>query len=484
MQHENRASDIVVVGGGFAGLVTAAALSDLGADVLVLESLGSEPRAFRGELVHPRGVRELARMRLVDPLIGAGAVRIEGFAAFAPGDSDPVLLPYGDGGLGLAIDHALLLRTLRSEIAERGRVRLVAGVRVQDVLRRGGRVVGVRDEGGREHPATLVVAADGRHSRVRARLGIPATSLLLSHSVAIALPGDVLVQPGHGHVFSGAPGPVLAYPFGERRVRICIDVPRRPPASARVTSSDAADAQPEGARAPEAPLTRERLRTSLEEQYAPRLPDAMRRALRAALERAPPAGAGNHAVSTSICAVAGAALVGDAGGCSHPITATGMTMAVRDAATLASCVREHGLTDRALVAYQRRRFGFVRAREAFTHALYEVLGGSSPGADALCDGMFRWWRGSAAARRASMRVLSGEDDRGLAFAAEYVQVAAWASAVVLRRALRDGEGHRAAVRLRSLFASASANLALAVQKAASAAALERTTELRTIGPRG
>ncbi len=85
-------------------------------------------------------------------------------------------------------------------------------------------MVGVAVDGGDEYRAPLVIAADGRHSKLPSAR--PSTeSTLLSYTVAPALAGDLLPLAGTGHVFVGAPGPILAYPYGHHRVRMVIDIP-------------------------------------------------------------------------------------------------------------------------------------------------------------------------------------------------------------------------------------------------------------------
>ena len=130
----------------------------------------------------------------------------------------------------------------------------------------------------------------------------------------------------------------------------------------------------------------------------------------------------NHAIYTEFCVARGAALVGDAAGCSHPLTATGMTIALHDAETLAASVAKRGLGDDALLAYQRGRNAFVRARETFAHALYEVFRGEEEGARVLRAGVFDYWRDERA-RRASMDILTGEESGMRALVAEYLRVA-------------------------------------------------------------
>jgi 2-polyprenyl-6-methoxyphenol hydroxylase-like FAD-dependent oxidoreductase len=447
-------ADVVVVGGGFAGLATAVALSSAGAKITVVEALEGANPSFRGELIHPPGVRSLEAMGLKTALLEAGAVPVRGFAAFSGGDTDPVLLPYSDeGGMGLGIEHASMIAAFRRELSRRPRVRVVRRARVEELLFERRRVVGVRTLDGREFRARIVVAADGRHSRVRKLLGISTFSTLLSYSVAVGLEGDVLPQPGYGHVLVSAPGPILAYPYGERRVRMCIDVP--------LDSAKGKD----------------RIVGYLLERYAPHLPEGIRRAMVIAVRVAPLGGSANHAIYTKACAVPGAALVGDSGGCSHPITATGMTTALHDVITLTECLGTNGHNDDGLIEYQRQRYRLIRAREAFTHSLYGVLRGEGDGASLLREGIFRYWRGSERARSASVGVLSGDQASVIAFLTEYARVILTSAGLACGAALADRDGRVALSRLSSLMGTAEEGIRVALEKVSSTVTLERTSTL-------
>jgi 2-polyprenyl-6-methoxyphenol hydroxylase-like FAD-dependent oxidoreductase len=457
-------SDVVVVGGGFVGLTTAAALAEGGARVTVLEALEGPNPAFRGELIHPRGVRTLAALGLADAVVAAGGVRVRGFAVFGTADRNaetgerlprPVVLPYGEASaLGLALDHTCLVDALRRVVGGRSGVRVMRGARVNDVLTRSGRIVGVRVEGGAEHRGALVVAADGRQSRMRRLLGIGASIELVSHSAVLSVDEGVLAEAGHGHVFVDAPGPTLAYPCGHGRARMCIDVPL------------------------EAAKGVDRLRAYVRAHYVPGLPAPLRRAMEADLDGSGHiAGAANHAVTTDTCAVPGAALVGDAGGCSHPITAAGMTNGLHDASLLAACVARRGPTDEALLEYQRGRYRYIRTREAFTRALYAVLLGSTPGTRGLRDGLFAYWSGSARSRGVSTAVLSGDDERVATFVVEYLRVVGTASALAAASALSRGQIVAAGRDVGAVLAAGGEAMKIAFEKARSALALEHRASL-------
>src|SRR5204862_8357803 len=122
----------------------------------------------------------------------------------------------------------------------------------------------------------------------------------------------------------------------------------------------------------------------LRTEYAQHVPEPLRSAMLRSLDEQPPEMAANQSIQTERCVLPGAALVGESGGCSHPLTAAGMTVCLTDIRILveelavAAASGRGGVDDPAGVAdalrrYQDRRYRFVRAREVLADALYEVF---------------------------------------------------------------------------------------------------------------
>ena len=428
--------DVVIVGGGFVGCAAAAALADGRRRIIVLEArAGADPR-FRGELIHPHGVAVLAGLGLHAPLARAGGFDVRGFAVVPGEGAEAVLLPYDDVAgkprRGLSMDHHEMVASLRAQVSARPGVEFRTGERVTGVMREGARVVGVETADGERVLADLTIVAEGRHSKLRGLLGIAQEVRLLSFTAALLLEDVDVPHARHGHVFLGAPGPVLAYSIGAGRVRMCVDIP----ASAE--------------------KGREAIVALLRSAYAPFVPEPLRAAMLRAASAESLEVCANHAIHTRRCALPGVALVGDSGGCCHPLTATGLTTGLNDVRVLAEELgfgatgapgESSATIDAALLRYQRRRYRFVRAREILADALYEVFRGTETGPLAVRNGIIRYWKGSARARMASMALLSGQESRLSAFLAEYARVVGRSAYGVLNG---DGEEPSMSARAASL----------------------------------
>jgi squalene monooxygenase len=420
--------DVIVVGGGLSGCALACALSDGKRRILVLEARAGKNPRFNGELIHPSGVDMLDELGVLGPLHEVGGADVGGFACVRRVDQAPTLLPYreieGSRPFGFAIDHHDLVATLRNRLIERPGVELRTGERVTDLVRDGERIVGVVTSSGpvRGH---LVLAADGRHSKVRALIEMPEQARLLSFTVAALLRDCRLPQPGFGHLFLGGWGPILVYPIKgaapdapSTDCRTCIDLP---------SDMD---------RGKEAVIAR------LRADYLSHVPEGVRGSLLAALDEGAIEMAANYSIYTDECTVPGLALVGDSAGCSHPLTATGMTIALNDIRLVRRMLDgvpldDRGRVDEALLHYQTARYRFVRARELLADAIYEVFRGADDGTRAIREGIFEYWNGSRGARARSMGLLSGHDSRLPSFLREYLTVVGLSTTTVLRGAVNE-----------------------------------------------
>ena len=172
---------IITVGGSVTGLAAAAALSDQGHEVLVLEREAASPPATLEEAAdgwarptvpqashsHAFGSRgtNILREKLPDvykALVEAGAGEVN-LANFTPPTLGPVeRIPSDDLLNMLTVRRSTFEWVLRSRVLARSGVSLRTGATVRGLLVDGDRVTGVRLDDGSELSADLVLDASGR----------------------------------------------------------------------------------------------------------------------------------------------------------------------------------------------------------------------------------------------------------------------------------------------------------------------------------
>ena len=295
--------DAVVVGAGPAGTAAAAGFARRGARVLLLEANPKASKRFAGELIHPTGARILEELEIAPHDAIAAHDPTVGFAVFPDDGSDPIPLRYDGDVFGFSCEHSHIVEELRTRAqahasltyVEHARVTAVAGNRVRFTHK------------GHEHEllAERIVAADGRSSVVRKSLRPNEEAELISHMAGVELRGVELPFEGHGHVFLGGPGPILLYRIGPDQVRACLDLPANAPGAIR-------DAR------------------YLWDAFGPRFPEALRPAFRDALENQRLAWACNRFLPRTFYGEDPIALIGDAVGFYHPLTASGITIGLKD----------------------------------------------------------------------------------------------------------------------------------------------------------
>jgi 2-polyprenyl-6-methoxyphenol hydroxylase-like FAD-dependent oxidoreductase len=246
----------------------------------------------------------------------------------------------------------------------------------------------------------LIVAADGRASRVRNVAGIPARQVHISGMTGYLLKNIRLPEPGFGHVFADGRVLALAYAVSANETRIMLDTP---------LVSNAMPICIEG------------------------LPLPLRSAVEDAIRTQTPLRSANYSVVPERIVKGRLACVGDAGGCCHPVTATGLSASVRDAVLLRDALAETAKdVPRALQRYASAREGPQRARMTGAAVLYEVLTGSTAEMSLLRRGLLRYWQCSPEGRAATMALLATHEDRMSAVIREYMQVCRYALPELVR----------------------------------------------------
>ncbi len=403
--------DALIAGGGPAGCAAAAALSAIGLKILLVDAGVDKTKQLAGELLHPAGVQDLEALGLASGLRTEGCQPILGFAVVDHRRDHTAfqLLPYGAEDRGLAMEHALLTRSLLTAVEGRASVELWRGSKVARVVRNDVQAVEVEvsREGTRNERirARMLVAADGRSSPIRGQLGIGENRQRLSTMLGVLVEAGRLPYPGYGHLFIGGPAPVLAYAITAEKARVMVDLPAGTGLDALLKSPELLDGLP-------APLREEVLRAAREGSH-----------LMAANETRLP---------TAVAAQCGV-LVGDAAGCCHPLSASGMASATRDALVLQGALRQFREdVPSALRRYARQRRAPQRTRIALASALYRTFSERTPEMAALRAGLFRYWQKSPRGCEVSMALLSTREWRMSVMTREYARAVGYALIPLIR----------------------------------------------------
>jgi 2-polyprenyl-6-methoxyphenol hydroxylase-like FAD-dependent oxidoreductase len=434
--------DVVIIGAGLAGCATARALRDADPSgrrrIALIDKCTDVHPQFSGEFIHPRGAEILDKLGFYEPLVEAGAVDVDGFLVFEHADAQPIELEYGAvpnrRPRGLSVHHKTLVRTMRAQLRGVEGIDMREGWSLVDLVQDDGNVSGVvlLDPEKKRHTLTcdLVVAADGKNSSVRKLAGISdAGRETIGFTAGVSVTNATLARDTYAHVMLGAWGPVLAYPIqnekdGTVTTRVTIDLPKELPAKGPALKDHVIDA------------------------FVPFLPAPLAAEVAEAVRKHP----GNLYMAPTVNLPAptalrrGVVLAGDAGGCSHPVTASGMTMGLRDAETLgeeaarraAVSTDEPWFDAASLRRYRAEHDRYVPTRQALADAIYEAFRGEYEGSRAIRRALFEYWGSGPSARSRSMALLSCSESRPSVFLTEYIKTArhALSSSLVPQHARR------------------------------------------------
>jgi flavin-dependent dehydrogenase len=324
--------DAVIVGAGCAGAATAMLLARAGLDVLVVEQGARGADTLSTLALMRAGVLQLSRWGLLHAIKAAGTPPIEKTTFHYGSEAIDIRIKPRDGVDALYAPRRTLLDPLLADAAAAANAEFAYRVRVKELLRDTcGRVEGVMVESGgvaRRIAATIVIGADGVNSTVAKRVaaepylvGRHMSGVIYTRASGLAIEGY------HWHYIPGASVGLIPTNGGETVIfaaaaewRFMLDL-----------------------RFDLAAGFHEILR-----ETAPTLAEAIGDA-----PLAPYRGFAGHPGIFRPAWGPGWALVGDAGYFKDPITAHGITDALRDAELLARAVLAG--TDAALAEYQTIR---------------------------------------------------------------------------------------------------------------------------------
>jgi 2-polyprenyl-6-methoxyphenol hydroxylase-like FAD-dependent oxidoreductase len=376
-------------------------LAELGLSVLVVDAGQDRARQLAGELLHPAGVEDLAALGYGDVISGLLRHEVLGFAVVdhRSGVTRETLLSYPRGDRGLSLEHSEIVGALVAALETKRGVTLWRRARVRQVPHHDehGVELQVTREGGEEQVrARLLIVADGRSSSVRKMLGIEERHERLSTMLGVTVDDALLPRPRHGHLFIGGPAPVLAYTIAPGRARLMVDLP---------LGSTAA-------------------RVKEDASILSGLPERLAAEVLASLDHETRMASNDTRIPVTTV-LKSAALIGDAAGCCHPVSASGIASGVRDARELTAFVgaRPHSIAE-ALQSYAKARRPAQRTRISLACALYRAFADRGPEMDALRTGLFRYWGETPDGADVSMSLLSSRESRIWVMAREYARVVA------------------------------------------------------------
>jgi flavin-dependent dehydrogenase len=349
--------DVAIVGAGPAGAVTALLLKRRrpGLRVLLLDAEPEPRHRPCGEFLGPHGVRVLAAAGLEPALRGTGAVPLHGLRLAAPhgslaGDFAPVLGRQPPSAYGYGVRRERLDRCLQEAAVAAG-VELQRGARARAMHREGSAWRMETETASIRTP--LLIGADGRHSSVRREAGLDAPPARRRYALACRARG-VAPPPGgerRGEMHLSPFGQVGLAPLGEGEVNLNLLLAE----SAR-------------------PLLRSGARRLMRAAIAatPTLSERCRGA-----RLGPVLATGSLPQGCSAATADGVALVGDAAGFWDPFTGDGMSLALRGAEALASCLERvevgAGVPTAALARYAQAHARMAARKRALSAPLEAVL---------------------------------------------------------------------------------------------------------------
>ena len=171
-------TELCIVGGGPAGMMAGLLFARAGVKTLVLEKHSDFLRDFRGDTVHPSTLNLFDELGLLDALLARPHDKVGDIGAVIAGHTYRIAdfshLP-GRGKFIAMMPQWEFLDFVAQQASKYPAFTLRMETEGIAAIATGGRVAGVRTAAGEEIAARLVIAADGRGSKLRA--GLPLEDL-------------------------------------------------------------------------------------------------------------------------------------------------------------------------------------------------------------------------------------------------------------------------------------------------------------------
>lgn len=396
--------DVLIAGGGVGGSAAAAALAPLGLKILIIEPKASHGRRLAGELIHPPGIDGLKQLGLLEDTPEIGAI-IRGFSIHPYNEGkeyeENVVLPYSEvEGLdhgGMAIEHQALKDHLLDKVRKIEDVEVWMGARVTAIIPNAdGKTafaIVTTESGEIEVNAKIIIGADGGMSQVRKLTGIPHETHRYSGMLGVEVDDRHLPTKEHGNIFLNPLGISYAYSVSKGRARVMLEVLRGDDSKESV---------------------REHLKS---------FPKAFREDIEAAMARDKPLAAANYRIVPRSSVKLNVALLGDARGCCHPLTASGITTAVKDALSLRDALVAHNLNvEKALKDYSIAAGRIQLTRRTLSEELREAFLSHTPESVLLNRCIFEYWKSNPKGRAHSLALLSTMDSSIVSMGMQFVVV--------------------------------------------------------------
>ncbi len=408
--------DVVIVGAGVAGAALATALGRAGFQVALIDRSPHIPEVIAGELLQPGGFQALESLHLEEAVEAIDAQKIIGFSVLQgeegqalayPPRSESKEHPHAETK-GYAFRHHRFVGRLRTLAQETPHVRFLIG-QVSDLIIEQGRVRGLcyRDAEEKQQKiyADLTVAADGRASRLRSQLSQGAQPEQVSYSIGVLLKDVPLPFPQHGHVFLTQPAPTLAYPIATHAIRLLVDFPGKLP---KQSNGEMAD--------------------YLLSSLLPQMPTSLHDAIRRAVEEGAIQTMQNIRMRPPSPTLHGAVLLGDAYNMRHPMTGSGMTVALNDVRLLVEALQSAHFhhppaLDKAIQSFYQKRESLAATVDMLAGALYEIFRAKDTTHALMRDAVLRYWQLGGIAVSGPMSLLSGMAPKPLMLLSHFFAVA-------------------------------------------------------------